>query len=65
MNWTQIIDPIGNSTLSAIIAALPILFIFWALVIKKMKGYLASLLTVAIAVIIAILVYRMPVKLAL
>ena len=65
MNWTQIIDPLNNPMLSAIVAAIPILFIFWALVIKKMKGYLASLLTVAIAVIIAIIVYNMPVKLAL
>lgn len=65
MNWTQIIDPLGNLILSAIVAALPILFIFWALVIKKMKGYLASLITAGIAVIIAIIVYRMPVKMAL
>ncbi len=65
MIWTQIIDPLNNISLSAIVAALPIFFIFWALIIKKMKGYLASVLTTAIAVIVAIVVYRMPVKLAL
>jgi lactate permease len=43
----------------------PILFIFWALIIKKMKGYQASLMAVLIAILISILVYGMPVKLAL
>jgi len=65
MNWTQIIDPLHNIFLSALVAVLPILFIFWALIIQKMKGYRASLLTTALALLIAVLVYRMPLKLAL
>src|SRR5690349_21522496 len=65
MNWTQIINPLNNLGLSALVAAIPILFIFWALIIKKMKGYLASLFTSLLAVLVAILVYNMPVKLAL
>lgn len=64
MTWTQVINPFDNILLSALVAILPILFIFWALIIKKMKGYQASLLTTLIALLIAILVYRMPVKLA-
>ena len=65
MNWTQVIDPFNNMVLSALVAVVPILFIFWALIIKRMKGYLASLLATVIAILIAILVYGMPVKLAL
>ncbi len=65
MNWTQVINPFNNIALSALVAVVPILFIFWALIIKKMKGYKASLLAVAIAIVIAILVYGMPVQLAL
>lgn len=65
MNWTQIIDPFKNIALSAGVAVLPILFIFWALIIRKMKGYQASLLAVAIAILIAVFAYGMPVKLAL
>ncbi len=64
MNWTQPIDPLNNLTLSALVAAVPIVFIFCAL-IMKMKGYVASLLTVLIAILIAILVCGMPAKLAL
>lgn len=65
MNWRQVIDPFHNIPLSALVAVLPILFIFWALIIKKMKGYQASLLAVTIAILIAIFVYGMPVQLAL
>jgi len=65
MNWTQVIDPFNNIALSALAAAVPILFIFWALIIKKMKGYQASLLAIAIAIVLAIALYGMPVKLAL
>ncbi|HKG69755.1 MAG TPA: lactate permease LctP family transporter [Segetibacter sp.] len=65
MNWTQLINPFNNIALSALVAVVPILFIFWALIIKKMKGYKASLFAVAIAIVIAILAYGMPVQLAL
>ena len=54
MNWTQVIDPFNSIALSALIAVVPILFIFWALIIKKMKGYKASLIAIAIAILIAI-----------
>ncbi len=64
MKWTQVIDPFGNIILSVLVAAVPIIFIFWALIIKKMKGYQASLIATAIAALIAITVYGMPVKLA-
>jgi lactate permease len=65
MNWTQVINPLNNIALSASVAVLPILFIFWALIIKKMKGYQASLFAILIAIVIAIAVYGMPLKLAL
>lgn len=64
MTWKQVIDPFGNITLSVLVAALPILFIFWALIIRKMKGYQASLVATGIAMLLATLVYGMPVKLA-
>jgi len=62
--WTQNINPFDNLALSALVASLPVILIFW-LLIKKMKGYKASLLTVLLAIILAVGVYSMPVKLAL
>lgn len=64
MNWTQVINPFNNIGLSALIAVVPVLIIFWGLIIKKMKGYKACLLATSVALIIAVSIYRMPVKLA-
>ena len=51
--------------LSCLVAILPVSVIFWALVVRKMKGYHASLLATAAALLIAVVVYRMPLNLAL
>ncbi len=64
MPWIQTIDPLKNIPLSALVAAIPVIFIFWAL-IKKMKGYITSLLALAIAISIALFIYGMPLKLAM
>jgi len=64
MTWTQLTNPLHHLGLSALVAASPIAFIFWALIIRKMKGHTVSLLTVLAGVLIAVLVYKMPVKLA-
>jgi lactate permease len=64
MNWTQVIDPCHNMLLSALVAIVPIAVIFWALIIRRMKGYQASLLASASALLIAVLIYGMPLKLA-
>lgn len=65
MTWTQVIDPFNNIALSALLALVPIAFIFWALIIRKMKGYQASLIATLISVVIAIFVYGMPAPLAI
>ncbi|SEL96789.1 L-lactate permease [Parapedobacter koreensis] len=65
MNWTQVTDPFDNIALSALVAVIPIVFLFWALIIKKMKGYIASLFATLIALLIAVSIYGMPIKLAL
>lgn len=65
MLWQQVIDPFNRIALSVLVALVPILFIFWALIIKKMKGYQASLIATGLALLIAVLVYGMPAQLAL
>ena len=65
MPWTQPTNPCHNQFASLAVALIPIGIIFWALVLRKMKGYQAGLLAIGAAFIIAILVYGMPVKLAL
>lgn len=65
MAWTQPLDPCHNMLVSCVVAIVPVSVIFWALVIRKMKGYLASMLATVAALVIAIAVYRMPIHLAL
>lgn len=66
MTWTQVYTPIMDNLFgSAIVALIPILYFFWALAIKKMKGYLAGLTTLLVALIIAVFVYGMPASTAL
>ncbi len=65
MEWKQIIDPLHSLPFSSLVAVIPIVFIFWALIIKKMKGYQASIAATIIAMLVAVFVYRMPVTLAI
>lgn len=66
MQWNQNYAAIGqNIGLTALVIAIPIFFLFWALAIKRMKGHIAGLLTLLIAIIDVVLVYKMPIGLAL
>jgi len=62
--WHQSTNPLGNELLSAGIAALPIVILFAMLLSRKVKGYIACILTLALALGIAIFVYDMPWTLA-
>lgn len=63
--WQQVYDPLNNIWLSSLIAAIPILFFFFALIKLKLKGYLAATITVVLALMVALFLYRMPVDRAL
>ena len=58
--WTQIYTPLGSLWLSALAAAIPILFFFVALAVLRMKGHVAAAITLALALALAILAYGMP-----
>jgi lactate permease len=64
MQWTQTIDPFDSILLSALVASIPVVFIFTALY-RKMKAYLAAVLTLSLAILLAAVVYKMPIGLAL
>jgi lactate permease len=46
------------------VAALPIFFLFWALAYKRMKGYLAASMTLLLMLLVAVIAYRMPPRVA-
>ena len=65
MVWNQVYDPLGNAWLSALVALIPIAVFFISLLVLKLKGQWAGLLTVLSAIIIAIFIYGMPTDKAL
>ena len=63
--WQQNYDPLGNIWLSSLVALIPILFFFFALIKLKLKGYVAATITVGLALLVALFLYRMPIGQAL
>ena len=64
MVWTMEINPLNNIFLSALVAAIPILFLFWALAVKRMKGHWSAICATSLALGIAVVVYGMPLRYA-
>jgi lactate permease len=60
MNWYQTYNPTGNSTLSTIIAILPMVVLMALLLFSRLKAYLSALLALTCAFIIAVGFYQMP-----
>ncbi|MCL1076083.1 lactate permease LctP family transporter [Shewanella dokdonensis] len=65
MTWTQTYAPLGSLWLSALVALLPIVFFFLALTVLKLKGHVAGGITLLLALVVAVLVYQMPVTMAI
>ena len=57
--------PLGSLALSALVACLPLLTIFITLGALRWKAHIAGLTALAVALLVAILVYKMPALLAL
>src|ERR1019366_6448622 len=55
----------GSLGLTALVVSIPILFLFWALAFKRMKGHVAGLLTLLLTLIVTLIAYRMPIGAAL
>lgn len=65
MNWTQIYNPLGSLWLSALVASLPVVVLLGLLAFFHVKAHLAAVIGLASALLIAMLVYGMPTKLAM
>ena len=64
MAWTQVYDPLHNWMLSTLVAALPILVLFGLLAGLRVKPHWCAIAGAGTAVLVAVLVFGMPLRLA-
>lgn len=65
MHWIQDYNPLNNTFLSALVAAIPIIFFILALTVFKIKGIWSAFITLIISTVIVVFVYHMPFSKAL
>jgi lactate permease len=58
--WNQIYNPLGNTVLSTIAAAIPVITLLVLIASGKVKAHLAAIIALIVANIITIAVYNMP-----
>ena len=52
--WNQVYDPFGNSALSTIAAALPVVSLLVLIASGKVKAHLAAVIALVVALLVAI-----------
>jgi lactate permease len=61
-DYKQVYDPLGSSLgLSSIVAALPLIVLFVLLGVLRVRAWLASIIALAVALVVAVAFYSMPV----
>ena len=64
MVWQQIYNPMGNMVLSTLLAAVPVVVMLVGLAFLHMKAHIAAGLGLLSALIVAIVIYGMPMEMA-
>lgn len=60
MVWLQNYDPLHSGVLSTLVAALPVVVLLTSIALFRLRIHLSALLGLAVALAIAVFVYRMP-----
>src|SRR5258706_9150333 len=58
--FTQIIDPLGNLTVTCLVALIPVVFLLVMLAVFRLPAWLATLLGSAVTFALAVGVWKMP-----
>ena len=59
--WQQVYDPLHSSALSALVAAVPIIFFLLGLTVLKLSGIKSAVISLALALVIGCAVFGLPV----
>jgi len=60
MTWSQNYDPLSAWPLSTLVSALPVITLFFVLIVLKTRVWVAALAGLLMAVVLALAVFRMP-----
>jgi lactate permease len=63
--WQQVYDPFGNSVLSTVAAAIPVVTLLVLIATGAVKTHLAAVIALLVAIIIAVFLFTMPSGLAI
>ena len=59
--WQQVYDPLNSSALSALVAAVPIIFFLLGLTVLKLSGIKSAVISLVLALLIGCAIFGMPV----
>ncbi|HSV23574.1 MAG TPA: L-lactate permease [Xanthobacteraceae bacterium] len=63
--WNQVYDPFGNTTLSTLAAALPVVTLLVLIASNKVKAHIAAIIALVVANLVAIVIFTMPAGMSL
>jgi lactate permease len=63
--WNQVYNPFGNSTLSTLAAALPVVTLLVLIATNRVKAHIAAIIALIVANLVAILLFTMPAGLSI
>jgi lactate permease len=63
--WNQVYNPFGNTTLSTIAAAIPVVTLLVLIASGKVKAHIAAIIALVLANLVAIMLFTMPANLAI
>ncbi len=63
--WNQVYDPFGNSVLSTLAAALPVVVLLGLIASNAVKAHIAAVIALIVANLVAIFIFTMPAGMSL